>query len=92
MDAGELGGCSSGDLGGAQADQLPSMSVSISVRISCSCEFRVTHDFKSLSWELRSSFDLFHSWAVFCSGCKYAIGRVFQVFRAWVQRTTLPVD
>jgi hypothetical protein len=73
VNAGELGVGTSGDLGGPERDQLP--------WLPSACQpfqfvSRVaTYDLSSSSWTLRSSLDLFHSWAVFCSGCKYACER-----------------
>ena len=72
MNAGELGVGASGDLGSPELDQLAAI-----------CQYAVpscvphssTYDLRSASWPARSSLDLFHSWAVFCSGCEYSIGR-----------------
>jgi hypothetical protein len=71
VNAGELGVGASGDLGGPERDQLPSIR-QYSVPPSF-CRF-ATYDLRSESWPARSSLDLFHSWAVFCSSCEYSVG------------------
>lgn len=73
MNAGELGVGTSGDLGSPELDQLPSLPSAFH-RCFHSSNW-ATHDLRSVSWDASSSLDLFHSWAVFCSGCEYGIGR-----------------
>ena len=73
MNAGELGVGTSGDLGGPELDQLPLLLVSIPIRLFV-LGSRATYDLRSASWPASSSLDLFHSWAVFCSGGEYEAG------------------
>jgi hypothetical protein len=73
MDAGELGVGASGDLGSPELDQLASIRQHV-VRF-CRRFGSATYVLSSRSWLARSSLDLFHSWAVFCSGCEYSGGR-----------------
>lgn len=80
MDAGELGGGASGNLGGPELDQLP---CACQHRVpECACARAATYDLSSESWVARSSLDLFQSWAVFCGGCKYADERCGRCERA----------
>ena len=70
VNAGELGVGASGDLGGPELDQLallPSAFQFLFFVFVC----WATYDLRSASWDASSSLDLFHSWAVFCSGCEY---------------------
>lgn len=80
MDAGKLGGRTTGNLGSPELDQLP---FACQHRVSpCACARAPTYDLSSASWVARSSLDLFQSWAVFCGGCKYSNERCGRCERA----------
>jgi hypothetical protein len=72
VNAGELGVGASGDLGSPELDQL---AATRQYAIPPYVPDSSTYDLRSASWLARSSLDLFHSWAVFCSGCEYSIRR-----------------
>jgi hypothetical protein len=68
VNAGELGVGASSDLSGPKRNQLPSIRQYF---VLPKFRYPATYDLRSVSWFARSSLDLFHSWAVFCSDCKY---------------------